>query len=188
MKVKKEIPTGRRHLQQRDGAAQPERVEDVVDVERDEAVVLEPAEEPEQHADDDAHGDAPATLVAATLWTRRRRRWRSSSSPAGRGVPPVPPGVEDVAERDHERLPRTREGASSQFRTKTIPKKIAKSIVGKSIGAASDLRRINRRSHASGRARATRDEPAVAASAPAHDATLPAACPRPGLGGRHGAQ
>ena len=51
---------GERHLQERHGSPQPQHVGEVVDVDRDEAVVLEPPQQAQSPAQDDAHGQPPA--------------------------------------------------------------------------------------------------------------------------------
>ena len=101
---------GQADLQQRDGAAHPQGVGEVVDVDRDEAVVLEPPEDAEQHADRGHHGDAPGTIVAGrrhpeTTGVRNHRRRQEQEA-----VAPPDPAVEDVAQRDHRQLPRARVG------------------------------------------------------------------------------
>ncbi len=48
MKVKKEMPTGQGDGEEGHGPAEPDGVQQVVDVDGDEPVVLEPGQEPEQ--------------------------------------------------------------------------------------------------------------------------------------------
>ncbi len=90
--------------------AQPDGVADVVQVHRDEAVVLEPAQDPEQRHDAHRHRDAPIALVA-------HRRHRSSAGEGHQGrreqeeaVAPPHPAVEHVAQEDHCELPPARIG------------------------------------------------------------------------------
>ncbi len=86
----------------------PDGVGEVVHVHRDEAVVLEPAQNAEQGGDRDPHGDA-----ATSLGSRRRDPLPAAERDSRGGqqqeaVAPPDPAVEDVAERDHRQLPRTR--------------------------------------------------------------------------------
>ena len=83
---------------------------DVVDVHRDEAVVLEPAEDPEQHADRDRHGDAPAALVACRRHPGCPGEGHDGGGQQQEAVAPPDPAVEHVAQRDHGELPPPRVG------------------------------------------------------------------------------
>ena len=56
---------GERHLEERDGAPEPQGMGEVVDVDRDEAVVLEPPEQAQQAGAGESHGQPPGPFACA---------------------------------------------------------------------------------------------------------------------------
>ncbi len=105
MKVKKEMPTGQGDGEQREGSAQPHDVEQVVEVDGDEAVVLEPGQEAEEEGQGGPQGD-PATDTRCLVDEPSPHLGDGGGGGQEEDETPVPPGVEEVAGHHHERLPR----------------------------------------------------------------------------------
>ena len=99
---------GQPDLQEGDGPAQPQRVGEVVDVHRDEAVVLEPTEDGEQRTHRCTHGDAPGALVAHGVDPRPTGEGNHRRQQQEQAVAPAHPAVEHVAQGDHGQFPPTR--------------------------------------------------------------------------------
>ena len=101
-------PDGQDHLEQRRAGVDAQSGEPVRHVDGEEAVVLEVRERGERGHDRDRHHESPPGRL---LLLRDREPADLGDRADPRQQPhevPVPPGVEDVARRDHEELPRQR--------------------------------------------------------------------------------
>ena len=132
MKVKKEIPTGSVTCSNGIGSPTPRWCRTLSRLTANQPAYLNQPSSPSSaatvtisHARRDVGVRRAVDEPAAA--DRANRRYREQEDEA-----PVPPAVEHVARDEKKTRQRVGNGASSQLPTKTIPKKIAKSIAGKS--------------------------------------------------------
>jgi len=101
---------------QRQDTAGADGMHDVVDVEGEEAVVLEPAEQAEEGDHRPGQGQAPAAVVGGAVDDAGADVGGGGGAGEQKHEPPVPPAVEEVAEGEHRQLPRPRVGVEQPVR------------------------------------------------------------------------